>query len=206
MKALLVVLLFLSSTSVFSKTVVSGNTTATKTELLSSLDSTKTVADTCDCKPSLPLEIGASSIVWGIPAYWIVESLIHKDTSEKFNAAGVFIPISYFLLMYSLGPTAEWTSGCKASYWHLLWIGLATHLTTTIVYGTILNSNLNGGSSNDIHKFVFRDYLVVSVLPSIASTLIFNTFLHTPSKDQSVIIFPTVGGKNTASVNLLIKL
>src|SRR5579863_1305347 len=84
----------------------------------------------CSCKPSLPIEIAAASIFCGIPAYWGWRGLFDYDPNQSYSFNAILIPPFLFLLMLSLGPIAEWTSGCEASWWHALWIVFGT---TTII-------------------------------------------------------------------------
>jgi hypothetical protein len=134
--------------------------------------------DSCVCSPSIPLEIAASSIVWGLPSYLIARSVIHQDTTSP-NVGIGFLLLTPVLLAYSLGPVAEWTSGCKASYWNLAWIGLSTQVLVLISYAALHEKN-----HTDIHKFRIEDYLILGVLPSVASSLIFNLFLDCPMNSQ----------------------
>lgn len=149
---------------------------------------TNTIEDTIstiyfDCSPSIPLEIAASAIIWGLPSYFISRPIFHHDTAEAFYGGGIFLPLSYFLLMFSLGPTAEWTSDCEASYWHILWIGAATHLATLLTYGA-----LHGRDNEPQYRFDFAEYLILSVIPATVSTFIYNSFLEpatkTPDKNR----------------------
>jgi len=79
-------------------------------------DSTQIPAKDMDhsCKPSLPIEIVATSIFCGIPAYWGWRGLFDYDPKQSYSFNAILIPPSLFLLMLSLGPIAEWTSGCEA--------------------------------------------------------------------------------------------
>jgi hypothetical protein len=161
--------------------------------------------DTCACKPSLPIEIAATSIIWGIPTYWIWRSGFDRDSSG-YKPTGILIIPSLFLLMPVLGFTAEWTSGCEASHWHTLWIGLVTGATAFVLYGAFYGFS-HSQITNEFYRFNLIDYLALGVVPSVASTLIFNLFLHCPEKkgDQSMLIYPTVGLDKTASLNVMLK-
>ena len=167
-------------------------------------DSRLDIKDTvCSCKPSLPLEIAATSIIWGMPIYWAYRGSYPKDSTQVTSAGIVILP-SLFLLMISLGPIAEWTSGCEASWWHTLWIGLGTSLITGLAYGSIYG--FKHPVSYQDFKFKVIDYLALGVLPSVGSCLIYNLFLHpSQKKDQGFYLYPSVDGKNTASLNFMMQ-
>ncbi len=161
----------------------------------------------CECEPSLPLEIGLTSIVWGIPSYLSYRFFYDKHFGAdsvldggtlRFDAA-LFI-LTPFLLMYSLGPIAELTSGCEVSYWHAFWIGFGTATMAAAIYG----SDYGSKHPQDIKTFNLREYLWIGVAPSIASAFIFNIFLHPRSnKNQTLLIFPSIGYGNQASLNIV---
>ncbi len=155
----------------------------------------------CDCKASLPLEIGVTSIVWGIPSYWLWRIPFDHDTTMEYNPSGILTLPSLFLLMLTLGPIAELTSGCEASWWHTLWIGLGSSIVSFIAYGGVYGFD----HSLNPYKFNFPEYLALGVFPAVASSVIFNQFLHPPEKDQSMFIFPSIGSQNSASLNFMYK-
>lgn len=162
------------------------------------------IKDICSCKPSLPLEITATSIIWGIPTYVIWRWTFLKNSSTT-NGAGALVGPSLFLLMLSLGTTSEWTSDCEASWWHTLWIGLGTGFTSAIIYGAATNS-FNHPGNLKTYKVNIPDYLALGLAPSIASVFIYNLLLHPKEKkDQSLYVIPTFGGKNTASLNFMMQ-
>ncbi len=156
----------------------------------------------CECKPSIPLEMLATSVIWGFPTYWIWHTALdYTPPNFEPNVAGLYIIPSQFLLMFILGPIAEWTSGCKASYWHTLWIGLGTSTVTTGYYVWITNYSK---ATYNPYKFNFGQYLILGVIPSVASAFIYNLFLHPKEKhDQSFMIFPSIGRENQACLNLV---
>jgi hypothetical protein len=169
----------------------------------SQVDSSISKETLCSCSPSLPLEIGISSIMWGIPIYWAYRGSYPKDSAHVTSAGIIIIP-SLFLLMLSLGPTAEWTSNCEASWWHTLWIGLGTSFVSGMVYGTLYGFK----HPVDYHdfKFNFVDYFALGVVPTVGATLIYNLFLHpTEKKDHSMYLIPSFKGNNTASVDFIMK-
>ena len=158
--------------------------------------------DTCSCKPSLPLEILATSVIWGFPTYWIWHNLIdYTPPNLQPNFTIVLWFPAQFLLMFSLGPVAEWTSGCEASYWHTLWIGLGTSLITTTYYVSVTNYSK---ATYNPYKFNFGQYLILGVVPSVASTFIYNLFLHPKEmQNQSFMIFPSIDRQNQACLNIV---
>ncbi|MEI8133509.1 MAG: hypothetical protein WCH46_00360 [bacterium] len=163
--------------------------------------------DTCDCKPSLSLEIGATSIVWGIPTYALWRGVLLKNPKDSLSVGsnGLLIGPSLFLLMFSLGPIAEWNSGCEGSWWNTLWIGLGTSATATLIYGLITNSLSRPGDVNS-YKYNIVDYLALGVIPSVCSTLLYNMYLHPKEKNnQSMYLLPSFGGKSTASLNFMMQ-
>ena len=96
--------------------------------------------------------------------------------------------MSVVLLAYSLGPVAELTSGCEASYWNIVWIGLGTQLLALLPYAAI-----HGKNYEDIHKFRIEDYLIIGILPSVASAVIFNLFLESPPSPDTDYLLPETG-------------
>lgn len=157
--------------------------------------------DSCDCKPSLPLEIVSASIIWGFPTYWIWHTqLDYTPPNHGPNVATIFLYPAQFLLMFTLGPIAEWTSGCEASYWHTLWIGLGTSCFTAIFYGGVTNFK----PTYNPYRFNFGQYLILGVVPSVASTFIYNLFLHPKEmQNQSFMIFPSIDRQNQACLNIV---
>ncbi len=154
----------------------------------------------CNCKASLPLEIGVTSIVWGVPSYWSWRVVFDRDSSA-INPTTLFIGPSLFLLMLTLGPIAELTSGCEASWWHTLWIGLGSSILAVIAY-------MPYGFSHPLnpYKFNLPEYLVTGALPAVASSIIFNLFLEpSPDKDKAFFVFPSFGSENSASLNFMYK-
>ena len=160
--------------------------------------------DTCQCKPSLPIEIGISAIIWGIPTSYIWRRLFLRD-STVVNAISVLLPPSLFLLMFTLGPISELTSECETSWWHTLWIGLATGVTSTLIFNAF-SGGIDHPGNLKTFKYNVGDYLALGLAPSVASVFIYNLFLHPKEKkDQSMFVFPSVGNNNTASLNFIMK-
>jgi hypothetical protein len=137
----------------------------------------------CDCKPSLPIEIGITSALWGLPTYTILRGSYDQD-SNGYKFKNMLLLPSWFLLMPVLGYTAELTSGCEASHWHALWIGASTSLVSMVLYGAFYGFE-HGEVRETYHPFNVVDYLALGVLPSVASVLIFNLFLDCPEKEKT---------------------
>ena len=159
----------------------------------------------CSCKPSLPIEIAATSLTWGIVNTWIWRGTFIKQDATEFANIQVFLfPEALFLLMFTLGPISEWTSVCETSWWNTLWIGLSTAIASDLIYGSIYGFQ-QAGDVNHI-KYKLQDYFFLGILPSAGSCLIYNLFLHPKEKkDQSMYLIPFFGGKNTASLNFMMQ-
>ena len=158
----------------------------------------------CSCMPSLPIEIAATSIIWGFPTYSICRNFFFKDSIPKISPAVLVVP-SLFLLMISLCPTSEWTSKCEASWWHTLWIGLLTESFCTVIYGA-LTGLINHPTEAKSYKINIPDYIALGLIPSVASVFIYNSFLHpSEKKDHSMLLLPSFSGKNTASLNFMMQ-
>ncbi len=159
----------------------------------------------CDCKPSLPIEIAATSLIWGLPTYVLWRGAYDFD-SNGYALKNILLLPTWFLLMPVLGYSAELTSGCEASHWHALWIGIVTGAVSFVIYGGFYGFEHREVKST-FHKFNFIDYLALGVLPSVASVLIFNLFLEPPEEggNQGMLIFPSIGLDNSASLNLMMK-
>ncbi len=156
----------------------------------------------CDCKPNLALEIGVTSILWGMPTFWAWRGLSDRDTNVYLDPRSMLIIPSAILLMFTLGPIAEWTSGCEVSYWHAVWIGWATPVIPALIYYGVYGEK----HPHNIYKFYLPEYLAIGVVPSIATILIFNQFLHPNEKQnqsQSLFIFPSIGRENQACLNVV---
>ncbi len=154
----------------------------------------------CDCKANLPLEIGVTSLVFGVPSYYLWRSLMNIRPDSLFDFSYGLIPESLFLLMFTLGPIAEGTSGCQASNWHTLWIGFSSTLISSIVYFVASGSQPKIRSTN----FDIVQYAMLGFVPSVASSIIFNKFLKPiVNKNQSFLIFPSIGRENQACLNMI---
>ncbi len=167
-------------------------------------DSSFIAKDTiCSCKPSLPLEIAATTLTWGLANTWIWRGTFIKQNAAEFANIQVFLfPEALFLLMLTLGPVSEWSSGCEASWWNTLWIGLSTAIVSDLIYGGIYGFQQQGNVSHV--KYQLKDYLFLGILPSMGSCLLYNLFLHPQEKkEHSMYILPSFGGKNTASMNFM---
>lgn len=123
------------------------------------------------CSPSLVAEIGAAQLLWGLPAYWIPKGALAPKSDQSVSFEGGYMIMSYFLLMAGVGYTAELTSDCDASKWNLLWIGAATHFP-------ILLLTRNLFKDVDPKKFNILEYATYSIVPSVLSVLLYNTFLE----------------------------
>ncbi len=149
-----------------------------------SLDTKQTTTQdsNCNCTPSIPIEIIASQVAAGLPLYWSAK--LQKGAVEDKNglgAASLFaLSGSYVLLTYRVGMSAEFTSDCKASYWHAAWIGVVTHLTSRVIYDGFYESK----HPIDNNKFNFSQYVAYSIIPSVATVLLFNLFLEPTIKKR----------------------
>jgi hypothetical protein len=169
-------------------------------------DSSTLAKDTiCDCKASLPLEFVATSLTWGIANTWIWRgAFVHYPKGGEFvNFQVILSPEALFLLMFSLCPVSEWTSGCEASWWNSIWIGFLSMTGSIFIYGGIYGYDQPGDANNV--KYTLKDYLILGALPSIGSCLVYNLFLHPPEKkDHSMYLIPSFG-KNMASLNFMMQ-
>ena len=165
-------------------------------------DSQLAVKDTiCPCKPSLPIEIAVTSILWGYPNYVIWRSTLLRDTTAV-NANAVLIGPSLFLLMFTLGPISELTSDYEGSWWHTLWIGLYTGGMSALLFNAFTKKPPEYHS----YKFNIPDYLALGLAPSLASVFIYNLFLHPrENSNHSMYLLPSFGIKNTASLNFMMQ-
>ncbi len=166
------------------------------------IDSSAVPKDTiCSCKPSLPIEIAVTSIIYGVPSFWIWRVFFDYDRKGVSDARIIYMPVSLFLLMFSLGPIAEWTSGCEASYWNTLWIGLGSELIGWTIY-----AGYGFQRPQNIYKFNLPEYVALGIVPSVASVFIYNLFLHPKEKNDHIMyLIPSFGEKNTASLNFMMQ-
>lgn len=145
--------------------------------LYASQDTTeKAKDDTCLCRPSIPIEIAAVQLLWGLPAYWIP-----RVVADKLLISPSAMFASYTLLMFTVGVSAELTSGCEANYLHAWWIGCLTHM-----FSMLISSSLGDYKPFEPrYKFHFGQYIGYSIVPSVATVLLFNLFLEPPEKKNA---------------------
>ncbi len=170
-----------------------------------STDSAKRVSDTsCDCHPSLPLEIVTSSLIWGIPAYWGYRGAVDDTAIGSLKVWPAIIAVSIILPLISLAPVANWTSGCEASWWHTLWIGFGSNIACTILYEVAYGHDhvLN------VNKFNWPEYAALGVAPTVIASLVYNQFLRSCAKetdehstDQGMYFLPSVNVDKSVSMN-----
>ncbi|MFI5200892.1 MAG: hypothetical protein ACHQNE_00710 [Candidatus Kapaibacterium sp.] len=166
-----------------------------------SKDSIEQMVDTsCGCHPSLPLEIAASSIISGVPAYWGYRAFF--DDRSGFRPETGLIPLSWLLYMVSLAPVAAWTSHCDASPWHTLWIGFGSQIVCSLLYEAAYGHNhvLN------LYKINWPEYFALGVAPTVIASLVYNQFLHCRPKsaqgsDQGMYLMPSVNVDKSAALN-----
>ncbi len=178
--------------------------TSAASDTVKSTDSTKQLIESaCKCHPSLPLEILASSLITGIPAYWGYRAFF--DDTLGFAPQIGLIPISFFLYIVSLAPVAEWTSGCKANAWNSVWIGFGSQITCALLYDVAY------GHSHilNLYKINWPEYFALGVVPTIITSFIYNLFLHPkPPKngngsgsDEGMYLMPSVNGGKSFALN-----
>ncbi|MBS1904336.1 MAG: hypothetical protein JSS75_11575 [Bacteroidetes bacterium] len=155
-----------------------------------------------DCHPSLALEIGVTTLVLGVPSFWIWREPFDADSNEYLRIRGLFLPLDLLILVFTLGPVAESTSDCEASYWHAAWIGLVSDFICSYTYGAVYGFN----HKLDNHKFNLPEFLALGVAPSVLTVFAYNLFQHPKeSKTTSMMLYPSLGRGNTASLNFLMQ-
>ncbi len=169
-----------------------------------STDSAKRVSDTsCDCHPSLPLEIAASALTVGMIEYW-ASRVIFDDTFKVQDAGPLLIAPALLLYMVTLAPVANWSSGCDANAWNAVWIGFLSQAACIDLYGVAYGFKhvLN------IYKFNWPEYLALGVAPTVITSLWYNIFLHPRPKDtdehksdQGMYLLPSLNPDKSVSMN-----
>jgi hypothetical protein len=163
-------------------------------------DSTTASDSSCTCRPNIPLEIAASSLIVGVLEYEITRDFFDNTVRGQHGGPALIVP-GLFLYMVSLAPVAEWTSSCEANAWNTLWIGLISHAVCTLGYGIAY------GSSHvlNINKFIWPEYLALGVAPAVLTSVWYNRFLHPSEKeknsDQGMYLLPSVNGSKSMSLS-----
>ena len=155
----------------------------------------------CRCHPSLPLEIVASSLIAGLPAYFGYRAFF--DDTFAFQPEIGLIPVSFLGYMLALGFTAAWTAGCDANWWNAVWIGFGSNVAVSLLYGAVYGNThiLN------INKINWPEYLALGVAPTVLASVVYNQFLHPHqeerhhSSDDGMYLLPAVGGDKSLSLN-----
>ena len=156
----------------------------------------------CNCHPSLPIEIAASTVFAGTLGYLTCRSFFDGDPKiYTYFGLAWLVPIAYVV---SLGPAGELSSGCQASWWHAAWIGTLSSAVCTGVYAAVYGNK----HALDIHSWYWAEFAALGIAPSVIASLVFNLFLHpelkkseSPNSDQGMYLLPSVSWGKSAALN-----